>query len=456
MRVRVVRSEVPKAFEPLLAPARYKGAFGGRGAAKSHFFAERLLLRCLAKPTRAVCIREVQDSIRDSIRQLLVDKTQSLGIGYGFDILDSEIRGHNGSLVIFKGMQSYNAETIKSLEAYDVALVEEAQTLSAKSLGLLRPTIRKEGSELWFPWNPRNRTDPVDMFFRKTPHPDAVSVKVNWRDNPWFPEVLHKDMLHDLEADPEEAEHVWEGGYAASHGAIIARLVNAAERQGRINDDVEFDPEGPPIELSSDIGFYDTASWWFWQRRPGGFALLDYDEDSGLDASEWITRLQERLTQRQWPLGKVWLPHDAKVKTFQSRHSSVSQFLGAFGSQRVDLVPVTAKRDRINAARTVIKTCEFHKTRCEKGLDGLLAWEFVFNEDTQTFSKEPAHTWASHPSDGYSYGCQVMQDFQAPAPVEETVPKFFGSAQHYRNVLTLEDLWEDEAAEQQKRAKGWV
>ena len=91
MRVRVVRSEVPKAFEPLLAPARYKGAFGGRGAAKSHFFAERLLLRCLAKPTRAVCIREVQDSIRDSIRQLLVDKTQSLGIGYGFDILDATL-----------------------------------------------------------------------------------------------------------------------------------------------------------------------------------------------------------------------------------------------------------------------------------------------------------------------------------------------------------------------------
>ena len=190
----ILTIEVPRKLKPLLYPKRYKGAYGGRGGAKSHFFAERVLKTCVAKPSRVVCIREIQDSIRDSVRQLLVDKIQKLNLGHFFNALDSEIRGQNGSLIIFKGMQSYNAETIKSLEAYDIAWVEEAQTLSQRSLDMLRPTIRKEGSELWFSWNPRYKTDPVDKFFRSNPPEEAVSVMVNWRDNPWFPEVLAKDM----------------------------------------------------------------------------------------------------------------------------------------------------------------------------------------------------------------------------------------------------------------------
>src|SRR3990172_9007828 len=175
MRTRM-RVEVPRKFKPLLFPKRYKGAYGGRGGAKSHFFAEQALVRCYSESTRAVCIREVQESIRDSVRQLLVDKIVKLGMGAFFTPLDTEIRGANGSLIIFKGMQSYNSETIKSLEGYDIAWVEEAQTLSERSLDLLRPTIRKSGSELWFSWNPRFKTDPVDKFFRKYPPDEAISV----------------------------------------------------------------------------------------------------------------------------------------------------------------------------------------------------------------------------------------------------------------------------------------
>jgi len=190
--------DVPRAFAPLLKPSRYKGAYGGRGGAKSHFFAEQLILRCFAKQTRAVCIREVQDTIKDSVRQLLVDKIQKLGLGAAFDCLEAEIRGKNGSLIIFRGMQSYNAENIKSLENFDIAWVEEAQTLSDKSLRLLRPTIRSEGSELWFSWNPRHDTDPVDAFFRGAKrHPDSISVSVNWNDNPWFPDVLRQEKNAD-------------------------------------------------------------------------------------------------------------------------------------------------------------------------------------------------------------------------------------------------------------------
>ena len=184
-----LRLEVPRKLKPLLQRARYKGAYGGRGGAKSHFFAEQIILRCFLGPTRAVCIREIQNSIKDSVKQLLADKIAKLGLQSEFEVLEAEIRGPNGSIIIFKGMQSYNAANIKSLEAYDIAWVEEAQTLSQASLDMLRPTLRKPGSELWFSWNPRYKTDPVDQFFRKRPPENSITVSINWSDHPWFKET---------------------------------------------------------------------------------------------------------------------------------------------------------------------------------------------------------------------------------------------------------------------------
>lgn len=398
-----------------------------------------MIVQCYRQKTRAVGIREVQLSIRDSVRQLLSDKIQKLGLGDQFEVLDTEIRGSNGSNIIFRGMQSYNAETIKSLEGYDLAWVEEAQTLSQHSLNLLIPTIRKEKSELWFSWNRRFRTDPVDVLFRNMPPEDGIGVKVGWQDNPWFPDVLHREMKRAYQADPELAEHIWGGGYQIGLGAILARQIQRAEDEGRISDDVAFDPQGPGIEISSDIGFRDTSTWWFWQRRVGGYVVLDYDRDSGLDADEWIPRLQARIEERGWPLGKIWLPHDARVKTFATKHTAVERFLAAFGRPHVAVVPPSKKADRINAARYITRNVQFHKTRCEKGLDGLRAWQFEFNEETNSFSREPDHDWASHDGDGYSYGCQVMQSL--PPPEAAPKPRSIGVTPHSQSTVTLEDLW---------------
>lgn len=424
MSIQTIRVEVPRKLKPLLYPKRYKGAYGGRGGAKSHFFAEQIILRCYSRSTRVVCIREVQNSIKDSVKQLLGDKIAKFGLESEFEVLETEIRGPNGSVIIFKGMQSYNAANIKSLEAYDIAWVEEAQTLSQASLDMLRPTMRKAGSELWFSWNPRYKTDPVDEFFRKRPPADSISVQINWVDNPWFKSTpLYQDMLDDFAADPDKAEHVWNGAYGSGQGAILARYVNKAEREGRIHDGVEFDPHGAPVEISSDIGFRDTACWWFWQRKIGGFSLFDYDHDHGLDADDWIPRLQDRLTGLGIPLaklGKIWLPPDAKAKTFQSKHSAMEKFLRAFPGKIV-IKPASKKSDQISAARRIIESCEFNKTRCENGIDGLSAWEFEWNEDNQVFSREPLHNWASHRGDSYSYGCEVMQGL-VPEPVEQPKP----------------------------------
>jgi phage terminase large subunit len=317
-------------------------------------------------------------------------------------------------------MQSYNADSIKSLEGFDIAWVEEAQTLSQVSLDLLRPTIRKPNSELWFSWNPRNRSDPVDKFFRKNPHPEAVSVLVNWRDNPWFPDVLRKEMEHDKAVDIDKAEHIWEGGYGVIEGAILGRWVSHAEKDGRINGGVSYDPDGHGIEISSDIGFRDTASWWFWQRKIGGFSLLGYEGESGMEAADWIDRLQTILVNKGYKLRCIWLPHDATNKAFLSKHSAFEQFCEAFGHDKCGIVPRTLISNRINAARTIIKRCEFHEADCEKGLDGLKAWAFEFNPDTQVFGKDPCHDWASHPGDSYSYGCQVMEGLVALPAEKET------------------------------------
>lgn len=429
-----LRVEVPRKLKPLLYARRYKGARGGRGGAKSHFFAEQIVLRCYQKTTRVVCIREVQNSIKDSVKQLIVDKIAKLGLQAYFSEVEGEIRGPGGSLIIFKGMQSYNADNIKSLEGYDIAWVEESQTLSLHSLDLLRPTIRRAGSELWFSWNPRHKTDPVDMFFRiNEGDPDFVCVTINWRDNPWFPDELHKEMLRDFKNDPDKAEHIWNGAYGAGIGAILAKWVNKAEREGRIGDNVHFDPEGAPIEISSDIGFRDTASWWYWQRCPKGFRLLKYQGESGMDADDWIPVIKQNLLDMGAPLGCIWLPHDAKAKTFQSKHTTIERFLTEFKNQ-VRVVPQSKKADQISAAREVIERCEFHKTYCEAGLDGLLAWEFEWNEELNVFSREPVHNWASHPSDGFAYGCQVMKD-QPPPPVQPDKPRFL-------HETTINELFE--------------
>lgn len=438
----VIRVEVPRKLKPLLYPKRYKGAYGGRGGAKSHFFAEQIIIRAFTQPTRIVCIREVQNSIKDSVKQLLQDKIAKFKLEPFFDILESEIRGPRGSQIVFKGMQSYNASNIKSLEGYDVAWVEEAQTLSQHSLDLLRPTLRKEGSELWFSWNPRFKTDPVDMFFRKSPPPDAISVMVNWYDNPWFPDVLHKEMKHDFEVDEDKAEHIWNGAYGSSQGAILARWVGKAERDGRINDDVSFDREGAAIEVSADLGFRDTASFWYWQRKPGGFSVLKYDADTGLDADDWIPRIQEQIMQLGGKLGKIWLPHDARAKTFQSKYTTIDRFITAFGADKVAIVPQSKKLDQINAARKVLPRCEFHRTNCEAGIDGLIAWEYAYNEETGVFSREPLHNWASHPSDAFCYGAQVMEEVK-PKPAE--IPPVFPVKGHNGVITTakLDDLWNE-------------
>jgi phage terminase large subunit len=272
-------------FEPLLAPSRYKGAWGGRGSGKSHFMAGAVVEHCLLHPgSRVVCIREVQKTLAQSAKLLIENKIQEFGVGSEFRVLYDRIETPGGGLIIFQGMQDQNAESIKSLEAYNIAWCEEAQTLSNRSLALLRPTIRAEGSEIWFSWNPRRKSDAVDQFLRVERPDNATVVKVNWRDNPWFPTVLEGERQLDLEKYPDRYSHVWLGDYArAFEGAYFAQVLNEARQQGRIGK-VSADPL-LPLRLFWDIGGAgakaDACAIWVVQWVAHEIRVLDYIEGQG-------------------------------------------------------------------------------------------------------------------------------------------------------------------------------
>lgn len=412
----VLNVEVPEAFEPLLTPARYKGAHGGRGSGKSHFFAEQLVVRSVAQRTRAACIREVQNSLKDSVHQLLRDKIKKLGVGHLFDTIAGEIRGPNDSLWVFRGMQDYNAETIKSLEDFDIAWVEEAQTLSQRSLTILRPTIRGEDSELWFSWNPRFKTDPVDRALRRNPPPNSTVIEVSWRDNPWFPKVLKEEMQHDRETSPEMAAHVWDGDYATVfEGAYYGKLLADSRHKGRIGH-VSHDP-AVPVWTAWDLGIGDSTAIWFAQMVGTEIHVIDFYENNGEPLDHYVRLLNDKPYNYEQDI----LPHDAKArelgtgKTRQETLESLGRDVKVLEAQSVD--------DGINAVRMALPRCWFDETACERGLDALKSYRAEFDEKHQTLKSRPVHDWASHAADAFRYlieGIERVEERPAhdrPAPV---------------------------------------
>ena len=435
----------------MLQPARYKCAHGGRGGGKSHFFAEQVILRCLKQPTKIVCIREVQDSIKDSVKALIETKIDKFGLGWFFDVLGPEIRGQNDSLIVFKGMQTYNSENIKSLEGFDWAWVEEAQTLSEISLRLLRPTIRKEASEIWFSWNPRHDTDPVDKLFRGPGKPsDAIVEEVNWNDNPWFPDVLKREKDEDYARDPEMADHVWGGNYEiVSEGAYYARMIVQAEKEGRIGE-FPYDPR-MPVATSWDIGVDAYSAVWFVQEDGEYATVVDYYEISNDGADDIVATclpelfipppLDEKFIgwnkeaaladlQRDPPFhyGEHYLPHDVRVREWGAGARSRVETLRALGLKDVRKGAATNPDDRINAVRGLLPRTRFNNTpRVQQGLKRLRRYRRRWN-DTLNRYMGPMPDENSHGADAfgeYAINCRI----EPPRPKKPKYPK-----QHYFEV----------------------
>jgi len=417
--------QIPTAriFQPLLQPSRYKGAHGGRGSGKSHFFGEKLIDDSLyEKGLLSVCIREVQKSLKDSAKRLLEAKLKSLRLGeaQGFKVFNECIQTPGDGIIIFQGMQDHTAESIKSLEGFKRAWVEEAQTLSATSLRLLRPTIRSDGSELWFSWNRRRKTDPVDVMLTQGILPTgAIVVKSNWSDNPWFPSVLEQERQDCLIATPDEYDHVWDGGYATiTEGAYYAANLALAKSEGRIGR-VAADPL-MTIRLFVDIGGTgakaDAFTIWAAQFIGREIRVLNYYEAQGQPLGAHL----EWMRKEGYEPGKaqIWLPHDGSTndRVFDVSYESALKSAG----YHVTVVPNQGKgaaMARVEESRRLFSSIWFNEEKCSGGIDAL-GWYHEKKDEVRNIGLGPEHDWASHGADAFGLMCIVYKPPDNSEPLE--------------------------------------
>lgn len=411
-QARTLKIDTPRVFLPLLAPARYKGAYGGRGSGKSHFFAELLIEDCLCqRGMLAVCIREVQKSLKDSSKRLIEAKLAELRLGEadGFKVFEKEIQTPGDGAIIFTGLQDSNNENIKSLEGFQRAWIEEAQVLSHRSLTLLRPTIRAKESQIWASWNPRRKSDAVDEFFRVKRPDGAVCVEVNWRDNPWFPEVLEAERQSDMALYPDRYEHIWEGGYArALEGAYFARALAVAREERRICR-LAADPL-LPVRAFFDIGgsgaSADAMAIWIAQFVDREIRVLDYIEGSGQVLAYYVNELRGR----GWGQAICVLPHDgvAENSITGKRYEDHVRDAG-FEVQVIKNQGKGAAMMRIAAARRLFPRIWFNAAATGAGLDAL-GWYHEKKDETRAVGLGPEHDWSSHAADSFGLMCIAYEE----------------------------------------------
>lgn len=403
--------QIPSAFRGLFEPHRYKAFYGGRGSAKSHSFATALVLMAAQKPLRIVCAREIQNSLRESVKQLIEDKIKACGLESRFDCQDKVTIGLNGSRFIYMGMWR-NPEAAKSLEGADIFWGEEASAFSERSLRIVRPTMRKPGSELWFSWNPEFDHDPIDRFFRgeQGPPPDSLVKEVSWRDNPWFAGTpLQAEMEFDYKADPAKAEHVWGGGYiTAVDGAYYAAQLAAARHEGRVS----FVARDPNMSVRTfwDLGRRDATAIWVAQFVGREVRVIDYIEGERQSPGYYF----EELRRRGYEGCLCVFPHDgASVHpdnpTSMSYEDQARQ--AGFDTEIIRNQGAGAAMQRIDAARRLFPQIWFNEDTTRDGLKCLAAYH-ERRDDKRNVGLGPEHDWASHAADAFGLMCIAYEEPQ--------------------------------------------
>lgn len=385
---------LPKALERFHQPARYKVAYGGRGGGKSWGFARLLLLLAAARPLRILCAREIQKSIKDSVHQLLRDQVSALGLEGFYEVLNTEIRGANGSLFLFSGLSDQTAESIKSFEGIDICWVEEAANVSRKSWSVLIPTIRKPGSEIWVSFNPSTRAaDTWQRFIVDTP-PDTIIIKLNYYDNPWFSQVLEQERAHaEAKMPPDEYGNIWLGEpQIAVVGAIYHREIIELTERRLVN--LPYDPM-LKVHVVCDLGYNDSMAIAMVQRSLSEIRLIDYIEDSE-KTLDWYS---VELRKRQYNWGKMWLPHDGNQRSIQTGKSAI-QIYRALGWDVAE-VPNVPVETGIKHARMKLAQTYADKSRVARLIDCLASYRRRITPTGEP--GEPVHDEYSHGADCYRY-----------------------------------------------------
>jgi len=415
----ILQIQTARAFKPLLAPARYKGAYGGRGSGKSHFFADKLVDDSMAEPgesgegLRSVCIREVQKDLAQSAKLLIETKLKAfkLGEAQGFKVFRDVISTPGDGIIIFKGMNDYTADSIKSLEGFKRGWWEEAHTATKHSLTLYRPTLRADGSERWFSWNPRRKTDPVDVLFRGPEKPSGcISVMVSWRDNPFFTDELEQERTDTERISPDQYPHVWDGDYVSViEGAYYATYLIEARKAGRIGH-VAADPL-MTYRLFFDIGGTgakaDAVTIWVAQFVGREIRALNYYEAVGQPLATHLNWMREEGYKPG--NSQVWLPHDGSThdKVYDVSYESAIKAAG------YDVTVVTnqgkgAAKARIESGRRYFTWIWFNEDTTAGGLEAL-GWYHEKKDESRDIGLGPEHDWSSHAADGFGLMCIVAE-----------------------------------------------
>lgn len=418
----VTKAEFPAKLEALFKPARYKFIRGGRGSGKSWGVARALLIQGAQSPQRILCTREVQNSIAQSVHQLLRDQIEALGLESFYQVLRDEIRGANGTTFHFKGLSDMTADSIKSFEGCTRVWIEEAHTITRRSLRILVPTIRADGSEIWATYNPELESDEIHQMAVLNPPPGTISIEMNYHDNPWFPPVLEQERQHaQATMAPEEYAHVWEGRCKpAVEGAIYFNEVAQAEAAGRFGR-VPYDPL-LKAHAVWDLGFNDSMAIIIAQRAASEIRVIDYIEDSHRPLPDYVTQLQGR--GMNW--GKDWLPHDGFAKRHQTGKAD-SEVLEAMG-RSVERVPGQEVEQGIRNARLVFPRIWFNAE--SEGVKRLIECLKRYRRNVSAKTGEPGnplHDEFSHGADAFRYLCLVADQLGNNAStVRIKIPRWAG------------------------------
>lgn len=398
-----VTHHFPLKLQCLFQPKRYKVLHGGRGSGKSWGVARALLIQGAQRPLRVLCVREQQNSIADSVHQVLSDQIEELGLSHLYNVQQKYIEASNGTRFSFEGVR-HNVQRVKSYEGIDILWAEEAHAITSASWNVLIPTIRKPGSEIWVTFNPNLETDATYKMFCVEKPEDAFVVEVNWRDNPWFPDVLRLEMEKLKAKDYDAYLNVWEGKCRQLlEGAVYTEELRAAIADGRICK-VPFQPEAGPVDVFFDLGWSDATALWFRQKVGFEWHYIHYYENRQQKLSHYL----DYMTRQKWQYHTLWLPHDARAKEKGSGMSIEEQARKT--SWNVRIVRNVRLEDGINAARTIFPNCYFDAEGCETGLRALKHYRYeIVEEDKGTFSKLPVHDWSSHGADAFRYSAVALK-----------------------------------------------
>lgn len=355
-------------------------------------------------------MREVQKTLQESSKRTIEDKIRALGVADQFQINKSEIKTPGDGIIIFTGMQDHNADSIKSLEGYRIGWFEEAQSMSERSLSLLRPTIRVKDSEIWFSWNPTRKKDAIENFLRVDPPANSVSVKANWRDNPFWNETLEGERTLELKKYPDRYEHTYEGDYArAFEGAYFSALLANARREDRIGR-VTADPL-LPIRAFVDIGgsgaTADAFVIWIVQWVAQEIRVLDYYEAVGQVLGEHVGWLRKNKYEK----AIIRLPHDGvnENNILGKRYEDHLRDAGFNVEPSVPNQGRGAASMRVEAVRRLLPKCWFNEETTEPGRDAL-GYYHERKDEHRGVGLGPEHDWSSHAADAFGLMCVAYEE----------------------------------------------